>query len=194
MQAYFINLQHRTDRLAQIQAELTHQGFEPIRIDAVYVPECGPLGCTLSHIKALETFLESGVGDHCIVFEDDFMFTTTPEQTKAAMSDPGLDWDVILFAANILKYAPVEGRPDLFKAVQTLTASGYKVHRRYVPTLLANYKEGLAELISTGWVKYRALDVYWQLLQQQDNWYMRIIGRQRPGYSDIEKGVRDYGV
>jgi glycosyl transferase family 25 len=73
---YFINLDHRTDRLQQFQEEI--QKLAPLdkveRIQAVHKPELGGLGCSLSHVKTLETFLKSDY-KNCLVFEDDFMIS-----------------------------------------------------------------------------------------------------------------------
>ena len=72
---YYINLDHRTDRRQEFENEIQKlASLEKVeRIQAVHKPELGCLGCTLSHVKTLETFLNSEYKT-CLVFEDDFMF------------------------------------------------------------------------------------------------------------------------
>lgn len=196
----YINLAHRSDRRALIEAELrAHDLREYTRIDAVSLPALGALGCSLSHIKALETALTHTTCDAIMVLEDDFVFNTEPSCTAHALKrlvNTDLDWDVILLAANVGKSAAVTGdsRP-LVKCLGALTTAGYIVRRHYIPTLLENFKEGARLLSASRDKTAHSIDVHWLSLQQRHDWYIAEprVGKQRPGYSDIEQRHCDYG-
>lgn len=200
MSLYYINLAHRTDRRTQIEDMLkSHNLFEnTTRIDAVYTPSFGALGCSLSHIKALEAFLANPVSASiCIILEDDFRFNKGPsplQDTIDLMNNTGLDWDVILIASNTLHSTPVSGQPvALQKCRAALSTSGYVVNRHYVKTLLDNFKEGV-QLLDKSRSKNDAIDMHWKKLQSIHDWYIHVVGHQQPGYSDIEKCYCNYGV
>ena len=71
---YYINLEHRKDRYIHINNELSKTNIDPNkinRIDAVYNINKGCLGCSKSHILALEAFINtSDEIQNCIIFED----------------------------------------------------------------------------------------------------------------------------
>ncbi len=76
---FYINLEQRTDRKEHFLQEMKKFCVDEskiVRIDAVY-NAIGALGCTKSHIKALEQFMENPAWKTCIVFEDDFTFYNT---------------------------------------------------------------------------------------------------------------------
>jgi len=100
-QVYYINLDHRKDRLESICKELAKTTIDPSkihRISAVHTPGFGALGCTLSHILALEQFIQSGKNT-CIIFEDDFQFIQDQAVVNTLMDQVFTmlpDFDVIL--------------------------------------------------------------------------------------------------
>ena len=49
----YINLAHRTDRLAEVIAELDKMGILGTRFNAIKTAN-GAIGCSLSHLKCLE--------------------------------------------------------------------------------------------------------------------------------------------
>jgi hypothetical protein len=75
------------------------------------------------------------------------------------------------------------------------TTTAYLVQRPYYETLLANFKEGLKNLIAepSQQPKY-AIDQYWKNLQRTDRWYLivPVTVIQRPDYSDVSKQRVDY--
>lgn len=87
MQAYLINLDHRTDRLAFMHEQLGPMGLGYQRISAVNGLGAADIGypadhprlskgefaCYLSHIKCWEALVASGA-DRCLVLEDDIAF------------------------------------------------------------------------------------------------------------------------
>jgi glycosyl transferase family 25 len=195
MKIYYINLAHRTDRKNQIEDMLQTHGLldDTIRIEALYIPLCGALGCSLSHIKALKTFIADTTQDTCVILEDDFEFNKDKSLNDAItlIKNTGLDWDVLLLASNTLRSLPISGQPiDFCKCIASLTTAAYMVNRHYAQTLLNNFMQGARMLQASQ--KTPAIDVYWQQLQMSHDWYIYIIGHQRVGYSDIENRICDY--
>lgn len=170
------------------------------RIPATHMPKRGALGCSLSHIKALETFLES-THSECCILEDDFIFVLGQWQVaslfKTLLTVP---YDVCLLAANVLRSEPTE-HAFLRKVDDAQTTAGYCVSKAYARTLLANFKEGAAKLKegfeTDGKKEPRfCLDIFWKSLQPTAKWYVvnPKMGIQRESYSDIEERSVRYGV
>jgi len=201
---YYINLDDREDRkhlfLEEMdKVDLPSNKIE--RISAIYEKDRGAFGCSKSHIKALESFINSG-HDNCIIFEDDFVFTESKEVVLQSLDNvfkKGLDFDVIMLSANIIVSEPSE-YPSLAKAINVQTASGYMVSKKYVNTLKENFTEGasLLEKSFSGrqYLGQYAVDQYWKQLQPISNWYIfePKLGKQRQSYSNIEDAIVDYNV
>lgn len=192
MKVYYINLDHRTDRKQHIEEQLKNQGITDYeRINAVYVPYFGALGCTFSHIKTLEKFInEDEEHEVCVIFEDDFIFTRDFSEFKF----PDFDWDVIMLSGNVLESR--EHSDGFKKVIDAQTTSGYIVHKKFAPVLLKNFHEGKEMLIKTRVREKFSLDMYWKILQPVSNWYVcdPKFGVQVPSYSDIENWFSNYGV
>lgn len=183
---YYINLDHRQDRRVQIEKELECFDCEKIRISAY---KQGAVGCTLSHIKALESFIESG-HEECIIFEDDFMFIRDPKEFQF----PNVSWDVLMLSANVLKIEPYNDEVE--KVINAQTTSGYAVHKNFAHILLKNYKEGCELFKMSKNPHLHAIDSYFKILQPHSNWFIckPKFGIQRPSWSDIELKYTNYGV
>jgi hypothetical protein len=201
---YYINLEHRTDRKDQVEEELSKLGVPEskiVRIDAVYNPEHGGLGCSASHIKAYQTFLQSP-HTTCLILEDDFMFVKPPAEVRTFFTKlNNISYDVCMLSAN--ENAPsfrTELQPEnpfLRKVMDAQTASAYCVHKSFAPTLLQTVQEGYALLKQHPSNKSEYMnDMYWKRLQPNATWYIAtpVLGIQRESYSDIEKGLMNYGV
>ena len=103
-------------------------------------------------------------------------------------------WDVLLLGGNIIP--PYQNiNKSCVKVSKCQTTTGYIVQKHYIPTLIANIKEGVNNLIKNPQkhILY-AIDKNWFKLQQRDNWFLIIplTVVQKPGYSDIEKKNTDY--
>lgn len=197
---YYINLEHRKDRLEEITNELKKTNINEnkiTRIDAYYNPHMGTLGCTKSHIAALEHFLNtSDELQHCIVFEDDFVFTLEQDIVNKTIDDfftQNIDYDVLMLSANIVQNENTE-YPFLTKILDAQTTAGYCVNKKFVRTLLANFNEAKYKLETEGLKHDNCFDIHMKLLQSGNNWYCLNpkIGMQRDSYSDIEKKIVSY--
>jgi len=205
---YYINLDHRQDRRDQFLAEMAKVDIPDskiVRIDAVSEPKRGDLGCSKSHIKTMETFMASPY-NNCIVFEDDFEWSRSPQEVKAAFREMFLsfqngDYDVMMLSANEVRTDEMD-RSWLRRVINVQTASGFMVNRSFAPTLLDNFREGATQL-EAGYDRGEpdapqyAVDQYWKKLQPDSEWYMFYpkLGKQRASNSDIQGGQWvDYGV
>jgi len=192
---YYINLDHRTDRDRQFRIWVLSTGFPEsklVRISAVYNKTNGATGCSESHIKILETFIESSF-NNCLIFEDDYEPLERRNYwdnfKKLFSSDNEFDW--VLCSYNYLKSHPSK-YPGLHRVQESNTTSGYFIKKTIAKLLLENFKAGLSKLEETKDPKKYAIDMYWKALMKQTKCYCFFprIGIQRESYSDIEHKVR----
>ena len=182
----YINLDHRTDRRAQIESELACFGDRVERLSATR-HATGGIGCSMSHIRALQRAKEAG-WKNVLIVEDDFAWTNREAGEACLTRLASQPYDVILLGA-------VNGKCDsTLRVSDAQTATGYLVAAHYYDTLLANFRESLEGFLRTGTYGTYALDQYWKRLQPTGQWFLVRPGlcTQRPSYSDIEKRVVDY--
>jgi GR25 family glycosyltransferase involved in LPS biosynthesis len=184
---YFINLDHRTDRLEHIIEQFEKWGLDPKkinRIPAILNKERGIAGCTLSHIKVLEIFIESGL-DNCVIFEDDFTFTQDLDIVNSKFNDffnsSYFDnFDVVMLAGSTMTEFSITDY--LTRVHHSQTTSGYIVSKSFAPKLLENFRE--TDILDSNWLK----------LQPISNWYSFSprLGLQMESYSDITHKLENY--
>lgn len=213
--SWFINLDKRPDRRAQVERHLRACGWPSARFAALEDPLGGAVGCTRSHCAVLRAFLAqpgSGADRLCLVLEDDVVFPRSDLLLQAVRAFLYLrtgrdgsedDWDVLLLgAANagplFLPPAAEAGRlpPFCARLRRAQTTTAYLVRGAYVPTLLANMEDGLARLQAHPDQRAQfAVDRHWFPLQAQDRWFLLLppaCALQRPDFSDIEQREVDY--
>jgi hypothetical protein len=197
---YIINLEHRKDRLNHITNELLKTNIYPNkikRIDAINCLDFGALGCSKSHLLALEDFINSSK-DTCIIFEDDFIFTEPQNMVNDLINEVfnnKINFDVLMLSSNTLA-EETTNYPFITKIVDAQTLSGYAVSKQFAHILLNNYKESIKLLEPFGYAyPDYCLDMYMKKLQPISEWYCikPKIGKQIPSYSDIQKIQVDYG-
>ena len=184
---YFINLDHRTDRLEHITEQFKKYNLAPAkihRIPAILNKEHGIAGCTLSHIKVLEIFIKSGL-DNCVIFEDDFTFTQDLETVNSKFnnffnSNYFKNFDIVMLAGSTMTEYPIE--PYITRVHHSQTTSGYMVNKLFANILLENFKE--TDILDSNWLK----------LQPISNWYSfnPRLGLQMESYSDITHKLENY--
>lgn len=208
----YINLAKRDDRRKCIEGMLANFSVDLSkvhRIEALPTPGLGAKGCSFSHLKAIELAIERN-WDHVVIFEDDFEFTVSPADVSKRLTDffaayPGNSWDVFMFVGNLVQTQPTKCN-GVLSAKQVLAASGYVVNRPFFNTLRSVYQSSYNELSApecmhktfVPWqkmVKCRPLDVLWMNAMQAAKWFVCLpaLGRQKPGFSDIEVKKVDYG-
>ena len=202
---YFINLEHRKDRQEEFLKEMKRLGIDETkihRINAVYTPELGQLGCGLSHIRALDTFLDSSYKT-CIIFEDDFQSTIDWHYGQFLLNHILTfmqSFDLIMLSGNILKDEYTDS-PFLHRVLDGQTTAAYVVTYEFAHILRDNFRESMDKLAKSFEkeksipVEY-CLDVYWKKLQPESKWFVLNpkLGMQRESYSDIEQKITNYRV
>ena len=193
--AFYINLDHRTDRKSHVEEQLSKIGIMGLRFNAIKMKN-GAIGCSMSHLKILEEAHKNHL-DHVLIVEDDITFLE-PEKFKTYISKffklHGNNWDVILFAGNNMP--PYKNIDDTcIQVSRCQTTTGYLVNGHYIKTLATNVRAGLTNLLNKPDEKINfAIDRYWFHLQEKDNWFFIIPPTviQREDYSDIEHRVTNY--
>ena len=193
MRAFYINLDRRADRRAEIESELANMKIDAERFRAIehVFPA---IGCTSSHVDVLKLARERGY-ESVMIFEDDFMFTVSKEDWESLINKLPSSYDVVMMSYNIILAYPYD---DTFDSVfEAQTASGYIVHSRFYDRLIDRLEEGLKLFIESPdlhWIYIN--DQYWKALQPCSEWYAfkTRIGVQRPGFSDLAGNFVNYGL
>ena len=163
---YVINLDRDTERLASIRTNLGGLGLSFERLPAVMgkdvpeweklvdlaayawrnrmdTPRAGEVGCYLSHLKAMETFLRTEA-PWCVILEDDVEVLPACADVLRSLSEKD-DWDVVkLFNFHsgmpVRKRELVGGRHLVVHLTRTTSAAAYVVNRRAAETLLRSMR------------------------------------------------------
>ncbi len=202
----YINLEHRTDRRAHLEAEFQRMEIPAQkihRVDAIKNAN-GALGCTMSHIKCLKLVEENPTWKTVMIMEDDYTFRgkrqvefTRPLSAFFQAYPVGADtWDVFLPSYNHWNARIENTDDDRFKRVRySQTTSSYVFQRRYLEKLKTNFRESAANLLRHGKQPIHCLDIHWTKLQLEDKWFLIIpsLGYQYDNHSDIEGRVVRYG-
>lgn len=193
--AFYINLDHRTDRREHVENELSKVGINATRFNAIKM-ENGAIGCSMSHLKILQDALKNNL-DHVLIIEDDITFLDKElfkNQINRFFELHGNNWDVILFAGNNMPpYKIIDD--TCIKVSRCQTTTGYLVNGHYIKVLAQNVKMGLTHLLNKPNEKATfAIDKFWFILQDSSNWYLitPLTVVQREDYSDIEKKITNY--
>lgn len=105
----FVNLEHRTDRLEHMNAQLSRIGIEAVRTRGLLPVECldkkgiktmldrtpGAVGCHFSQVSIMQRALT--LGKNAWVMEDDLIFCNDFTERVKYMSEylQGVEWDVM---------------------------------------------------------------------------------------------------
>jgi hypothetical protein len=217
-----INLARRPDRWAHFQRQQMNPamgGFfaRTARFEAVdgaatappglAKPEAGALGCTLSHIGALEQLVSTdptpGPNELLMVLEDDLQITNPPLLQTLVRSLPALaastDWMVFLLTASSGTTSPLPSGSRLtpiriVRIKQAESGTGYIIRARHVPALIEVFQRSARELEAGQPRSGAALDSTWRPLQEQQPFvcFQDMLATQRVSHSDIEQRVMDY--
>jgi len=199
-QKLIINLESRTDRLANVTAVLASVGVPDFGVVKAIPHSCGAFGASLSHVLAVQMCLNSDA-DACLVLEDDFELTVAPDAARALVDRlfdevPDAGWDIVFLSSNVIVD---RGSPHamLRRIVNAQTASAYILSKHYAPKLLDAYVKAASLMNEFGCNKNLfALDMFFKALQPFDKWFVfhPKLGKQRKSFSDIELQTVDYNV
>jgi hypothetical protein len=188
----FINIDSRTDRMANIKESLTKLQVPPNQIHRISatVKEPAYKACSESHIRALQ-LLAAVCSDGWVgVFEDDIQVISNTSQIAKTIEEAFASLPtmrVLMLAVNPFKVK--KSKVNGVKHVKwALTSAAYIVHVLYIPTLIQSLRDSIE--------KDTPLDVHWKHIQQDGTWYCLSppLGTQMAGFSDIEKRHVDYGM
>jgi hypothetical protein len=191
MNAFYINLDSRTDRREQFEEECRRMNLSIERFPAV-ARNPGGLGCSYSHYNLIKLAKDRGYSS-VVIFEDDFEFLVSREEFDSVMSSLPEDFDVVMLSYNLQRSEPYNER--FGKVLEVQTTSGYIVNSRFYDTLLSTWEVSLAEYEKQPHCHWLYIvDQSWKHLQPVSRWYYSLlrIGKQRPGWSDISNGYTDY--
>jgi len=194
----FINLDARTDRLAHFEKEWTKLGTRerPTRLSAVRVQK-GAIGCSLSHIRALELAKANG-WPQVLICEDDMTLVDAGRlrnQLDAFLQKADRAWDVVLLGGN--NWPPFEPVDDTCIRIHNCnTTVAYLVGAHYYDTLLGNFREGVQQFMRNADKPFLyAIDIWWKQLQIRDRWFLLTppcITQWEGNMSDVEGRAVSY--
>lgn len=188
----YINLNTRTDRRQEMEAELKRLQVPPekiLRWEATRLPKNGALGCTMSHIAVLE-YIQTlpDTIRNILVLEDDFNFADDAELVKKSLNEflsyPRDSWDLALLSYAVISR---DNHNDLVSiALVSSRTSGYLINRSSVPKVLSNFKEGRDLLIKHKKESYNIDRYWWRVMKDRKTFYFNeALGHQRESYSNI---------
>ena len=159
---YVINLDRDTERLASIRGNLDELGLAFERLPAVIgkevpeweklvdlsayswrnsldMPRAGEVGCYLSHLKAMESFLRTDA-PWCVILEDDVELSKGCAEVLRILAEKD-DWDLVKLYNNhsgtpIKKRALGGGHILVAHLTRTTSSAGYVVNRLAAETLV----------------------------------------------------------
>ena len=193
---YYINLDRRTDRRTEIEAEFAKMDISGVRFSAI-ATRPGIIGCGLSHLTILKEAREKKL-KNVLIFEDDFEFLVDKWAFWGQIKEfyeMNIEYDVLMLSYMLNKATKVN---DLIQRVYDVqTTSGYIVNASMYDRLIDLYEENFPLLESTGKHWIYAIDQIWKKLQgDASNWYAfnTRIGKQRPSMCDngYEPQFNDY--
>ena len=209
-----INLDSRTDRLAQMDAEFKKLNMCYIRISASNDSAKPSLACIDSHCRCLEIFLQTTTQAAAFICEDDAEFKISRKELDTYICEflHG-NADVLClgyYSADAIPWSDFFSRTKdtqsrvAYIVKRKIAAELVNIWRKLYARLIYNpiqYKNWYSALYNDLPIKNKAKDIYrgdqaWKILQQK---YYFIIPKihavvQRPSYSDIEKRFVDYKV
>jgi glycosyl transferase family 25 len=184
----YINLKERLDRKESITKELScFPENKIIRFDAIKASP-GYIGCSKSHIAALEMAIQYN-WKNVLIVEDDMVWKNFDKGYNTLKNLVNEPYDVILLGAPNPQH-----NKNTLKLINGQTCTAYLVSNHYFKTLLDNFKEGLNYLITTNIYSDYAIDQYWKKLQTIHNWYViePALSIQKESYSDIHNVIVNY--
>ena len=163
------------------------------RIEAVANPN-GHLGCTRSHIKALQYAYEHANWGWVAILEDDFDWTGAPAAVNASLErvmSQTPSFDVFLLAFSCPDEPPVlDEHTQLYQVSKAHTTAGYIIRREFIPVLLRVFQRGECAMRYGGSSMVYTVDQSWVPLQRSSRRFFTTVpalGHQRSDFSDIEQ-------
>jgi GR25 family glycosyltransferase involved in LPS biosynthesis len=194
----YINLDKDINRKKDIESELSKvfDKKEINRFSAVY-DKVGAIGCTKSHIKCIENFIESKC-DYGFIFEDDFEWELSEDDTKNIINkylQKDINVCMLSYHIPMVKLDMNSINDNLCYVSNAQTTVGYMLNKSFAKEMLETFQVSLKNLEKTFDFNLYSIDQYWKKLQTIENKvYASIprLGKQKSQFSNIENKVVDY--
>lgn len=192
---FYINLDHRTERRAHIEAEFAKLDLTRFTRVRATLDENGALGCAKSHLGILLSWTQKS--DRLLMIcEDDCTFLVDRKAldhlVNAFANDPRLD--VICLAFNARNGITVT--PEFMITSDTQTTSCYIVKTHVINELTLSAEKSVT-LLAQGLPEQKAaIDVVWKEVQRHVCFAIpnKRAAIQYESYSDVQKTKTSYNV
>lgn len=191
---FVINLDKRPDRYQTFQDEMSKYGIEGVeRFSAVDGSSTGILnnrilqgeiGVLMSHLEIIKKCKSEGL-KNVLILEDDLYFTDEIKKLDDYMSVVPEDWNFIYFGGNhVYGPQPTKINDKVLKLNFTVALHCVAINSNLFDLI----EKTLPEMS-------KPVDVYYAELHKQYPSYgfYPNIAKQKPGYSNIQNGMVDYG-
>ena len=190
----YINMDARTDRRAELEAEFTRLGIpndKIMRFPASSYNGCPNTGCLVSHANVIHLAYEMGYRN-VLVLEDDFRFIEDAAKVNAdirAFFDMKLDWDVLMLTTCSAVVIPEYVGYLASRISSSTNGAGYLVNRPMMMELVELFDSNVENLFNTKAHWLYQNDILWKSLMPTKQWYMfnHYLGYQVGGYSDLSQ-------
>lgn len=193
-QCSYINLDRRSDRRKDLEAQMHKAQLSCTRLSAVDARAAGisaVKACRTSHIHALERLLASSA-HYGLVVEDDAAWHQDQELVQSYLCNIAAhieEHPVILLSCN--PAGKGWGCPTkhswLRRVASCQSTTAYIVRRDYAHVLLDLWRNQAPE---------KDIDQTWKPLQKRDRWAMTwpLLLEQSASFSDLQGAYKDYGI
>lgn len=190
----YINMDARTDRRAELEAEFARIGIpndKIMRFPASSYNGCPNTGCLVSHANVIHLAYEMGYRN-VLVLEDDFRFIEDATKVNAdigAFFDMKLDWDVLMLTTCSAVVIPEYVGYLASRISSSTNGAGYLVNRPMMMELVELFDSNVENLFNTKAHWLYQNDILWKSLMPTKQWYMfnHYLGYQVGGYSDLSQ-------
>ena len=190
----YINMDARTDRRAELEAEFVRLGIPEdkiMRFPASSYNGCPNTGCLVSHANVINLAYEMGY-QNVLVLEDDFRFIEDAAKVNAdigAFFDMKLDWDVLMLTTCSAVVIPEYVGYLASRISSSTNGAGYLVNRPMMMELVELFDSNVENLFNTKAHWLYQNDILWKSLMPTKQWYMfnHYLGYQVGGYSDLSQ-------
>ena len=190
----YINMDARTDRRAELEAEFARIGIPEdkiMRFPASSYNGCPNTGCLVSHANVIHLAYEMGYRN-VLVLEDDFRFIEDAAKVNAdirAFFEMKLDWDVLMLTTCSAVVIPEYVGYLASRISSSTNGAGYLVNRSIMMELTDLFDANVENLFNTKAHWLYQNDILWKSLMPTKQWYMfnQYLGYQVGGYSDLSQ-------
>ena len=181
----YINLEGRKNRKNHITSQLANFDANRIhRLAAVEEPSHPALGCTKSHLKALQ-MAKHHKWNNVLVLEDDAVLAHLDSAYPIFEQLVKNPYDVIMLGGTMSEYDK-----HTYRVKKSQAGSSYLVHQSYYDTIIGQIEKVIADFKPTvSTEKNIAVDLAaFKPLQERDKWFIvkPSLFIQRKDYSNIE--------